>query len=83
MSIAFYRDLNGYVGEPRRWPDDAQVDAADDAMRDMLAEATNLAGMADRWPGSNGDDASAIKQYLARLTLLAAEFRAFCAGLDR
>jgi hypothetical protein len=75
MSIHFYRDLNGYVGEPRE-PDQTPREAADQAQAGMLAAAENLAALCDRHDGDSGEDADLIDALTREIDALADRVRA-------
>lgn len=74
MSIHFYRDECGYVGEPE--PPHDRAAEADDAMRDAFTSADALAALLDRHDGDSGDDAALIESWAERIDALAAEVRA-------
>jgi hypothetical protein len=58
VSIHFYRDLNGVVGEPD--PPANTPDTADEAMRRLYSTVEALAMLTDRHRGDSGADADMI-----------------------
>lgn len=76
MSIHFYRDLNGYVGEPREEePELTPREEADDAARIAFCDAEALAAILDRHAGDSGENAAAIYSIAGRIADLTEEVR--------
>lgn len=75
MSIHFYSDDGGYVGQSRRAASTAQ-DRADAECICAFAACEDLAALLDRHPGTSGDDPEAIGTLTARIHALVVEARA-------
>ena len=77
MSIHFYRDENGCVGDPREDDsDDVDREAADIAAGDALTEAQRLVDLLDREAGDNGNDAPALRDIARRIFAISDDLRA-------
>ncbi len=74
MSVHFYRDECGYVGEPDPEPNH-RADASE-AMRDLLSTVEALAMLTDRHDGDSGADAALIEGWTERVEKLCEEVRA-------
>ena len=74
MSIHFYRDDGGCVGEPD--PPEDMRDAADAACITAFSAAEDLAMELDRAHGDAGERPDALLSLAARITALAEEARA-------
>lgn len=76
MSIYFYRDDAGAVGDRHPAPGLARVEAADHARRQAFAQAETLTALLDRHAGDSGDDADAIEAITADIEALVGKVRA-------
>lgn len=73
MSIHFFRDECGFVGEPDPEPD-CPADASE-AMRELFGAVEALGALTDRHEGDSGADVQLIEDWTTRVETLCAEVR--------
>lgn len=73
MSIHFYQDDAGYVGEPE--PERDYAAEASEAMRDLFSAVEALGMLTDRREGDSGADVQLIEGWTERVERLCEEVR--------